>query len=431
MATIRPGPLVSEISGSIAGTSFLNAGASQLARARAKPIETHAQTLNNCRNLLRGAGSLWSALSAADRQKWAVLAASVPAPNVLGQVRHYSPFGLFCAAVLHQADRPVPVIPPLPAEVIHTAPVSANAADFSGSLYLSSLSRQLAAGEQLLAKTYRAYPAHWLHPPLRIVSTVEALGLSGLNPIPDASVSFSGAGSYMDTTTANPGNTIFTVEFWFNPPAWPVAGIHSFFRWSTLFHTITNNNGDFRLYTELGSYSWGAPPISVNTWHHLAMTFAGSPGHVDLFLDGAKQGAGFTATYPGLLNGWKFASFSASLYPFVGRLDECHIHNSVLTAPQIAAIYNTGRGIRGAVSAGTIALYHCDSIPGGQVLDSSPNAYHLTAHNAALAPGMFCQLIYPAALRPIPGPCLVPVVAYTGFFNLFFGPRSQSAVVWI
>ena len=430
MATIRPGPLVSEISGSIGGTSFLNSGASQFARSRAKPIETHAQTLNECRNLLRGAGALWSALSAADREKWTVLAASVPAPNVLGQVRHYSPFGLFCAAVLHQADRPFPVVPPAPVAIIPTETVSAGATAFAVDLHLSSVSRPLLLGEQLLVKTYRAYPPHWTRPPLRIISNVECLGLSGLNPIPDASVSFSGAGSYMDTTTANPGNTIFTVEFWFKPPTWPVAGIHSFFRWSTLFHTIANTAGDFRLYTELGSYSFGSPTVAPGRWHHLAATFAGSPGHVDFYLDSVKLGAGFTATSPGLLGGWKWASFSSTQYPFTGWMDELHIHNSVLTAPQIAAIYNTGRGIRGAVSSGTVALYHCDSIAGGQVLDFSGNSYTLTTHNAATAPGMFCQLIYPAAQRPIVGTCSVPIVCIPGFSNLFFGPRTRSTITW-
>jgi len=93
MANIRLGPLVSEIRGSIGGTTFLRTIAGPAARARVKPVTTVSNTQALVKASLASIVQRWSlTLTETLRQYWRDLAAITTLKNSLGE--NFTPTGL-------------------------------------------------------------------------------------------------------------------------------------------------------------------------------------------------------------------------------------------------------------------------------------------------------------------------------------------------
>ena len=83
--------------------------------------------------------------------------------------------------------------------------------------------------------------------------------------------------------------------------------------------------------------------MSYNTWHHVAFTFDGA--NLKLYLDGVLNNSiAFTGTISSSADNTTFGAKDTSLgYPFNGSLDDVRIYNRVLSADEVASLYNAGR----------------------------------------------------------------------------------------
>ncbi len=84
-------------------------------------------------------------------------------------------------------------------------------------------------------------------------------------------------------------------------------------------------------------------PLSLNTWHHLAMTISSSNSIMKVYLDGVLVGskalpAGATVTTFNHADEW-ISGCHGSEPAFGGSIDKFQIYNSVLSANQIYTIY--------------------------------------------------------------------------------------------
>lgn len=91
MATIRFGGGVSEIRGSIGGTTFSRTRAGAIARSRTKPVNTPSAARAAVRTLFGTVSKLWRDLTDSQRTNWNTTAVSWPQVNKMGET--YTPSG--------------------------------------------------------------------------------------------------------------------------------------------------------------------------------------------------------------------------------------------------------------------------------------------------------------------------------------------------
>ncbi len=93
MALYRPGPIVSEIRGSIGGSTFSRNAAGQYIRQRSNPVNPNTDRQQAVRTLLGAVAQRWSSvLDAAQRTAWDTYAAAVVMTNGLGDPVYLSGF---------------------------------------------------------------------------------------------------------------------------------------------------------------------------------------------------------------------------------------------------------------------------------------------------------------------------------------------------
>lgn len=117
-----------------------------------------------------------------------------------------------------------------------------------------------------------------------------------------------------------------------------------------------------------------------NTWHHLVQTYTASSKTTEIWVDGASIGSGVHPS--GTLNivGSEFAvAASAADHGglLVGYLQDVRYYQSVLTAGNIASLYNSGNGTYDVVGT-TVGWWKLN----GDYTDSSGNGNTLTAQGS-------------------------------------------------
>lgn len=95
MATIKLGPAISDIRGSIGGTVFSRNGGGAYAKERIKGTDPRTSAQQVVRSIVSGLIGPWAALSAAVRSDWGVYARQVPFINRLGDVINLSGFNMW------------------------------------------------------------------------------------------------------------------------------------------------------------------------------------------------------------------------------------------------------------------------------------------------------------------------------------------------
>lgn len=134
MATIKTGATVSDIRGSIGGTTFSRNTGGAYSRARVAPINRNTPKQSAVRQGFAANTKLWSgAMTALQRAAWTLFAQANPVPNRLGDSIILS--GLAMANGLNQTLtnilRPVSLDPPSDLSVPTLVAVTAVTADFS------------------------------------------------------------------------------------------------------------------------------------------------------------------------------------------------------------------------------------------------------------------------------------------------------------
>lgn len=114
MATIKLGPAISDIRGSIGGTVFSRNGGGAYCKQRIKGTDPRTAPQQVVRSIMSGMIGAWSALSAAVRADWAVYASQVPFLNRLGDAINLSGYSMYCRtkAICELINQAVPAAAP-------------------------------------------------------------------------------------------------------------------------------------------------------------------------------------------------------------------------------------------------------------------------------------------------------------------------------
>ena len=95
MASIKLGPLVSDIRGSIGGTVLSRNNGGAYAKARVCPVNPNSAAQQVVRSIMASMFTFWSALSAGVRTAWGVYAANVSMVNRLGDVINCTGYNMY------------------------------------------------------------------------------------------------------------------------------------------------------------------------------------------------------------------------------------------------------------------------------------------------------------------------------------------------
>lgn len=175
-----------------------------------------------------------------------------------------------------------------------------------------------------------------------------------------------GNGDYLRIPDANEldaagGN--FSARFWFNAASFPnnandniLNKIAPWNGWAVTLSTSTNigganlSAGGISFYTKSGTHKGVVPSggISLNTWHHVAVTINGSTGEYKIYFDGSNE-LTYTSSVPGSTSaelwigaGRANAASNPGLY-FHGQVDQVFVSQVLLSGTEITNIYNAGR----------------------------------------------------------------------------------------
>jgi hypothetical protein len=171
---------------------------------------------------------------------------------------------------------------------------------------------------------------------------------------PNSAAWFNGVDSYVKASAGGLPTTERTVALWFNATNVNVGRCVLGYGGGASFLMLMNNAdaGQYQYETQ-GHYSLNRldTPMTngVGIWHHWAVTVSGLS--ITMFMDGVQIGAGNVFTAATGVNGMDLilgtdvapsgygAYWDANGSPFNGALDEIRIYNRVLSAAEVAALY--------------------------------------------------------------------------------------------
>jgi hypothetical protein len=175
------------------------------------------------------------------------------------------------------------------------------------------------------------------------------------NKVSNWSLQFDGVDDTIDLGLISELNntSAYTLSMWVNPSV--LSGLQYLFALVTsstervyinLNNTIPNvgmSNGTNT------NESFNSAPLTVDTWHHLAVVFDGTQTGADritFYLNGVAETTTKTtwdSTTPTFVTNAFLSNYAQfGLYYFNGKIDETAIYNTALTSEQITSIYNGG-----------------------------------------------------------------------------------------
>ncbi|MFZ5516935.1 MAG: LamG-like jellyroll fold domain-containing protein [Candidatus Zhuqueibacterota bacterium] len=128
--------------------------------------------------------------------------------------------------------------------------------------------------------------------------------------------------------------------------------------------------------------------IQLNTWQHIAVTYAGNGSEVKMYINGIEQPIKFTSAPAGLIadnSGYDLiiGNNAANGYGFKGTIDEVRLWNAALSTQQI---FEAMDGHYCAGKAGMVGCWGMDEGSGAVVLDVSN-----CRNDGAIADAVWCQ----------------------------------------
>lgn len=187
-----------------------------------------------------------------------------------------------------------------------------------------------------------------------------------------------------------------TVAIWINTRTIPGSGLKSIVSKDTNYEFHVNDSGQIYGWWNdssgnVRSFNSGGATVSVDTWHHVAITYAS--GSQVIYLDGAPVAS---ASHTGSLatNGLELQvgqdqGFIGRFWD--GRLDELKIYDQVLDQAEIQTVMNETRPCQ----LQPVGDWHFDETgwngTAGEVADYSGNEHHGTATNTVTEPGVLCR----------------------------------------
>ena len=90
----------------------------------------------------------------------------------------------------------------------------------------------------------------------------------------------------------------------------------------------------------------GSTSMSLNTWHHIALTWDGTT--MKLYLDGAQDYSGSQTITPTPASSTFLVGKAGDWYRiFNGKIDEVRVYNRALPVGEVSTLYNSGSGCSG------------------------------------------------------------------------------------
>lgn len=190
---------------------------------------------------------------------------------------------------------------------------------------------------------------------------------------------------------------------------------------SMTFYFPASGNHQINLYNNGTAITYSAAGIfTMNTWHHLAVTYNSATGAVKIYKNGTHvNGSQSTAQT------WSSRSYALQIGMSTafgsrvadGRFDEVRIYNSLLSDADISTDYNSGNGTRGTSGdAGILYGWHCDE-GSGTTATSYATSLNATLVQSSWAAGKVGGASFSQDLLYIPSITGIPTSTPTSVSN--------------
>jgi hypothetical protein len=158
-------------------------------------------------------------------------------------------------------------------------------------------------------------------------------------------------------------------------------GLHAFWIPNSSGKLSAGHNGDWYALED-------SVPLSINTWHHVAVTYDAASTTMKLYKDGQLRSTKTDVDPVDEGNTVRIGAFNDAANSFTGTMDEVRIWNRALSSSEIV---NTMNCELSGPETGLIAYYkfnqgivNANNASVTTLLDSSGNNYHGTLHGFAL-----------------------------------------------
>jgi hypothetical protein len=394
MATARPGPLVSTVSGRVGGIYFARRpGGMQVARCGRRVVTQTGMEIT-VRTMMGRVAAAWRGLSASDRNAWIDAVPHVPSRGRALGSRAYSGYALFCQAQLATMGTTLtlPISPPAPPYLKQTPNLVTEALD--GALVCTGLEWALASGEWMVIRVGREYPNRLRQKSGRGMRWVTVPETCKLGPTPDRGMRL----NYFPTCAYRAAATLGYAScqwslWWYKRP---MVGPQYYYLWN-----VPTKNTGLVYDTTAGLYLsdnatqrifWPGP--LANGWHFILIRFFTGTMTFDACVDGV-----FTALQPFTNVGWAGdliigAGDTSGFHAHNGNVDEFAYRQDQYSNAQVTAAYNGGYGAPLAAEARLRHYWKFDTLAAGLWADSGSTPESLTNSGGVLSFGKFGPVLY-------------------------------------
>jgi hypothetical protein len=192
----------------------------------------------------------------------------------------------------------------------------------------------------------------------------------------DGALTFNGTSDYIDVGNVI-GTGAYTKVAWVRREAGATAyniisGDAGHFLWAPHYSGFMYNNKLTAGHNSIYNIVQDTVPLDVNVWYMVAVTFdpCVSSGRMVLYKDGAEVNEADNVPTQGTSTKTYIGRFSTGYY-MKGAIDNAMIFNRALTAEEIAALYNQGKGTETIPGNEAPAMQQASFTPNGWRLDTA------------------------------------------------------------
>lgn len=419
MAIGRPGPLLDEIFGSIAGTTFSRMSSGVRVSRRPGRRSTSATFPLSYRSLISQAVTTWSSLSRSAQKSW---------------YQSYSPsrsprqaFIASCASQFGDVSYTIPPPPPVfpgPAPIVPIFDLS------TPDILLPALSRNFSSDEYLLIRVRSAIPAYAPSRRPRVFQ-YHRIDDDGLDNRPYLAVVLPSLGAKGFTTSLSAPPSTWSIGIWFYPteiqPGTQSIWYSPSYTWQLIFSPYNKN---LKIRSGSGVYYTINQSPSLFHWHYVELTHSSPSNDVSLFLDGVLVWGPFTliGSPPG---GTLYVGNNvAGTQTLRGRFADLSIYPFTRTLVQSQSTWNSGVGHVVSLTDGPLHAWHFRDVISHSSDALTPSTPPFVFSDDSSDFGFPVRLIYPSSATPLISPRLVHVFSRVHRPDYHLSPSFEDVITW-